>query len=359
MSLVPFKHRSEKINPENRLHRVDSVLKSHEEKGHGKQNHDSEHSDEFQENVFRKIPSGPKHFRNVRKPYQLLGIPEKHYFLKSIWTPRIKTGIHHQLENILVAIDGRGSSYAAIKTALHLTEKFQAKAWTVKASSKKENASTHFLRKEQLKSELLKSFHENDFKQFEIEYTYHNDPCLYYMNFSQRKRCSIILCSPFAKWESPRSIFSQNVHSLIEEATCPILLLPKSLEKISKILVPISHHPSTFMTITQALVLAKIYHSSVQLLHISESNEKSLKEIQELHKILNHIQWQGIQHELICQTGKIVMEINRYLRQEYTDLVILNSDHNESFSSSSRPKITSELIHQCPVPALIIQSPFG
>lgn len=155
-----------------------------------------------------------------------------------------------------------------------------------------------------------------------------------------------------------RFIFGSNSNAVIDNATCPVLLIPEKadLSQIKKMVFATELQPSEHGAMLFLEKLAEMWHSEITVLHVCEkklSLEEKAKHYKEYNKILSGIQYPHISY-VDVRGDEVTETISTYAGREKIDMIAIVHKKRSFLGGLLHKSISKEMMNYHKVPLLVL-----
>ncbi|CAH8282381.1 nucleotide-binding universal stress UspA family protein [Mariniflexile fucanivorans] len=157
--------------------------------------------------------------------------------------------------------------------------------------------------------------------------------------------------------ESTRGYFSGNIaNALLDRVEVPILIVPNSFgcNSLSTIVYATAFEQEDILSIKKLVEIAKPFSALIEVIHVYENDEDSIKKSMEIFKnlILKQVSYPEITFRTIA-SGKIKSGLLAFLKKENANmLVMLERTNKNSFNGLFHKDLVKELEAVVTIPVL-------
>lgn len=157
--------------------------------------------------------------------------------------------------------------------------------------------------------------------------------------------------------ESTRGFFSGNIaNALLDKIEVPILIVPNSFgcNSLSTIVYATAFEQEDILSIKKLVEIAKPFSALIEVIHVYENDEDSIKKSMEIFKnlLLKQVSYPEITFRTI-ESGKIKSGLLGFLKKENANmLVMLERTNKNSFNSLFHKDLVKELEAVVTIPVL-------
>lgn len=158
--------------------------------------------------------------------------------------------------------------------------------------------------------------------------------------------------------KTSRFLFGSNTSSLINQATCPVWVLPEraAVAPPEKIVFATDYYDSDLEALQRLIPIANAFHSEIIVVHIFDENDEEQSEVNMIKFIADEI-FKTIEYSRLIYrvyyNKDTVAGLKNFCEFTGADLLVVSARKKNIFQKLFDKSITKELVYESEVPLLV------
>lgn len=280
---------------------------------------------------------------------------------RTLWKPLDDPSLLARPLKVMVGVDESESSFEALQAAALMAQKYHCRIIMIRVQNPKSSESEPaqdeaFFSK--VKRRIEPMLDPNYLEHYPPkEMTVHEmDSALGLLKAATRETVSFLMVGSLPKTHSEIMRRGSVLTQLLQQAPCPVMVWRRRPEGqgLKKVLVPIDATPFSYQAIQQAIIICQEFGGTIYPYYVAKDQRDQEVQIRELNALMDRMEWHGVPHQLLTQSGAIVESIVGACKRHQIDFIVMGTHAVGPDGGRSLASKTLEVAHQVPCPLLVV-----
>jgi nucleotide-binding universal stress UspA family protein len=321
-----------------------------------------------QENPIRRDPGGRREDQFQETAPLPQGWTQPYFKTRNLWGRREDSGLFKNPTGVLVGFDGSHGGLLALGAAVDLAQRYLCGITVVQVVPEKgSSAFSNEQQEKQLSAKLHRALENSipaDYlKQYppRVRVLAHSKPAEALIQAAGQENCSLVVVGNRRDEKQDVTRLGSVACQLLKNSPCPVLVWPqdRAAFKVKRVMVPIEGSNFSYSPMAQAIFLCRALGADLSLFHISPDAAADQAALHaKLARMMEHLNWGDLPHELVTARGETVSLILEFCRQRNIDMIVMGGNGQGLGEAPSEKGVAVQVMERAACPVFVVQPRF-